>query len=149
MSSAEARAVKYAESLGVHDVHTEAREALAIHKTAQQQLVDANAERREIAERLNEREVELTAEQRAEYHELSATAFEKVIRGALQTDSQMKALRAELRESQARVDQAEADIREAEMTIRMLSARMTELGGLLTFFASAKNASNAAPTTVE
>jgi hypothetical protein len=135
--------VAYAENtLGVHQVWSAAEQTLADLATAQTAAVNTAAAKRVITEQIADRELEVTNDERSKYTDLSQTAFEKHLRGALQADPQMKELRKNLMEAQRHHDAAEANITQMEYTLRTQVARMEELSGLLNFYAAAKQATN-------
>lgn len=136
------RSITYAEgTLGVHDVYQEAKAALADLRHAQTALVEHLNSKRIVAEQLADREYELVSEERAKYHEMSATAFEPHMRKVKHEDPEMKRLRGDLSKIQYEIDTTEAAVREHEFTCKVKQARMEELGGLLNFYAAVKTAS--------
>lgn len=133
-------AVQYAQdTLGVHDVHNEANAALAALGAAQNTLNAATSEIRSLHEALADRETDLTMAERASNADMSQTAFDKYIKQVVQKDRDHADLRDTLVAAQNRRDDAEAQVRQAEMRIRIATARMEELGGLLAFYAAAKS----------
>jgi hypothetical protein len=131
--------VDYAEDvLGVHAVATEADDVhaalashLAVHATAASTI-------RSLNDRIDAREFELAGEIRSEHPDISQTALERAIKDARQSDDVMRGLRRELRDVQSEQDLAQADIERNKYRLRVLSARMNELGGLLAFYGAAK-----------
>jgi hypothetical protein len=137
--------VDYAEiTLGVHDVYAEAVKTQSVLTGAQSRVVAATRERRHTEELLAETEQEVIAELRAKYADVSDTAFQRLAKQELVKDKRMRDLRDKHREAQAGADLAEAEQRAAEFQLRLLTARMNEIGGLLFFYGAAKMASTQA-----
>lgn len=146
--SPEQRTINYAEQiLHVHDVHTDATTALDELKVAQAAVVEYADQRRRIGERLTDREMELASAERAKHYEQSQAWFERHMKEVLQADPAMRALRVESLDAQAQHDLAEQGVRECEFRIRICTARMEELGGLLQFYGTAKLARATLATT--
>ena len=139
MSSAEARAVNYAEQiLLVHEVYAEAKEALKGLRHAQRAVIDLAAERRHLAETITDVEMVLAGETRGANPDLSQAAFERLMKEVLHKDDAMKRLRMKSLELQSKHEEAEAVVREHEFILRVKAARMEELGGLLAFYGATK-----------
>lgn len=138
--------VHYAETtLGVHRVYEEAQKSLTKLGEASSELADASAQRRSLGEMQTEKEAELISAERAANPEMSATAFDAHIRQMFRAHPDMRKIRYLVGEAQNRVDAATAALRVHEAAVRTHSARMTELGGLLSFYAAAKSASRIPP----
>lgn len=129
--------VIYAEgTLGVHTVHAEAQGALSVLEQALTDAARHAAERRSLAEQVADREVVLTSDERAAQPDMSQAAFDRHIKAVLRRDPTLASLRHDLQGAQAQEDMASARVKAADATVRALSARMIELGGLLTFYAA-------------
>ena len=142
--------VAYAEkTLGVHEPWEEAQLRVTQHDQALEVFNSCKAHLRDIHERMADREQQVLADGRAKYQELSATAFGPVAKGLLQNDPELKELRAEERSLQFQQDEAEASVKHHALGLQVLAARMTALGGLLNFYAAAKQntMSNTSNTT--
>lgn len=135
--------VEYAEkNLGVHKVYEEAEASLARHKKAQEKLQQARNDIRACKSNQDARTAEVTAEVHGANPDTSATAMKELVKAALATDIKTGELRVRMTALENQRDQAEADIRHEEMDLRVRSARMDELAGLLQFYAVAKSAAN-------
>lgn len=131
--------VNYAEDvLNVHGVYKEAEEAHTDLEQALSSHVDAQALVREIANSIEDREHDLAIELRGDNPDLSQSAFERLVKDKIREDDRLKKLRSDMREALSRRDEAEQKIEGRKYHLRILEARMKELGGLLTFYASVK-----------
>jgi hypothetical protein len=129
--------VTYAEgTLGVHSVYDEAKTTLAALETALTDAARHAAERRSLAEQVADREVVLASDERAAQPDMSQTAFDRHIKAVLRRDPTLASLRHDLQGAQAQEDMANAKAKALDATVRALSARMNELGGLLAFYAA-------------
>lgn len=143
--SPEARAMNYAEqNLGVHTVYSDAR------KLSEQLRLDNNAvtewadQRRRINEALADREHVLVNQTRGKHPDDSVAAFDRRMKEVLQEDADMRRLRGEAMDAHMKHERAELQVRETEFQIRIATARMEELGGLLQFYGATKAAGKAA-----
>lgn len=146
--------VQYAEGvLGVHAVYADSLDRLDSYEVAVQAGVDARHRVKARKDALDQRELEVIADRRSERHEMSATAFKTALKEWLAADEQYQRLLDELHEAEFDRDQADADARIHEHGVRVHTARMEELAGLLNFYAAAKQAdtsskSNTSNTTI-
>lgn len=138
--NASARSVSYALNLGLETVWTEAVEAEHVLQEAHDQLRETADKRRAVDEDILDREAQVVSEQRAANADMTATEFERRIKGWLRDDSQLTSLRADRMSLSFQYDAAEHQARQAEATIRIRSARMTELGGYFTYLAAVRAA---------
>ena len=137
--STEARAINYAEQvLAVHDVYNEAKQATASLKHLFAAEAAYAARKRELAEAIADRTSMVTSELRAKYNDLSATAFKPVLDLALQDDPDLKRLRFQMVSTQHEHDKCSGEIKSTEAFVRVLTARMENLNGLLNFYAAVK-----------
>ena len=131
--------VEYAETtLGVHTVWERAEKALADHKSTVDQRVAALRLLRTNRAVQADREYELASENRGKYSELSDTAFTKALKQIIHDDPQCQDLREKERGIQADLDAHDAMISHLEIESKILSARMSELAGLLSFYGATK-----------
>jgi hypothetical protein len=104
----------------------------------------ARAEIRNFDERIERREFELVEQHRPDYK--TQAEFERAFKGITLNDPDLIALRKERNTMADAMLVAEQRVREAELTIKIRSARMTELGGILSFYGSVKMLRAAAST---
>ena len=143
----ESRAMAYAEQrLQVHDVYDETRSAHADLREAHKALIDHEQQAAGVVESMADREHVLVSAERAANADMSATAFKEHMKEVSQIDPDMKRLRGELASAHREADRAKQAIREAELLIRVGTARMEELGGLLQFYAAVKITRHATDT---
>lgn len=138
----EAKAVGYAEtSLNVHAVYEEAQAALGTLRRFMDDSTHLSDWKRRVQEELTDREMMVVSEERAANPDMSQAAFDRHIKIVLQLDGTMIALRGKVLDLQLKLDEANASVAHSEATIRVLTSRMHELGGLLAFYAAAKKGS--------
>lgn len=134
--------VTYAEdNLGVHEVYNN---SMAAHDDLNASLGDHAREAKELRrlhDEVDTREYELATEVRASDPTISQEALKRAIRDAQQTDESIIALRRSIRDAQDRQEDAQALVEMNKYRLRVLSARMNELGGLLAFYAAVKSSS--------
>lgn len=129
--------VEYAErTLKVHGVYEQAENLLVELDYAHENHVRALSALRAAREGLADRQAAVTITERATHADLSQTAFEANLKLVLQTDPETRGARFDLSNAQATVDQTESQVRRLERHLDVASARLIELGGLLTFFAA-------------
>lgn len=132
-------AVQYAENtLGVHTPWSEAQTRLASHDSYTTAEVGAAALIRLLKDQIADYEAEVVSQWRADEPSLSATAFKQYVKDRLGVDTNWRKLRDDLTAHEVARDAAEAGRRHEEQGLRVLSARMEELAGLLHFYAAAK-----------
>lgn len=130
---------EYAEDeLGVHQVWDDANAAHASLDEAMSKAVEHRARVRSLHEAVEDEEANLMARIAAEYSERTATERERLFRETRRTDKDLVRLRAVLLEAQSDLDIAEASVEGHKYRLRVLVARMHELGGLLELYAATK-----------
>jgi predicted nucleic acid-binding Zn-ribbon protein len=133
--------VSYAENeLKVHAVHDD---ALAAHETLTGALDEYAAASRTIRsthEAIERREHVLASDIKGGDPGMSQEALKRALKDAQHTDDELVSLRAALHQAQDRQNNSYAVIEREKYRLRVLSARMNELGGLLSFYAAAKTA---------
>jgi chromosome segregation ATPase len=133
--------VAYAEEdLGVHAAYRDAREAQEALDAALDTYASCAATIRSVHDSIDQRKYELANQVRGEKHDISQTALDRALKDFERTDDELISLRTQLMERQDEQEVAHAAITKNKYRLRVLSARMNELGGLLAFLASAKNA---------
>lgn len=136
---AETRAARYAEdTLGVHRVYAEADEAITLLGDAQELHVGHAQAKRMLDELLTDREYALVTDQRGVLPDLSQAAFERHMKQILNVDPEMRAVRAKRETCILNLDETGFLIDRLKMTIRVRSARLEELGGLLHYYGAVK-----------
>lgn len=131
--------VSYAErTLGVHEVYDEAIAAHTALSKALTDYADQAAAIRGMHDAAEQREYTLALELREQFPDMSNAALDRAIKDMRRSDEDLKAIRANLFEAQSLQEQAHAEIEKNKYRLRVLSARLNELGGLLAFYAAAK-----------
>lgn len=132
-------AVSYAEeTLGVHKVWEEAQERLGLHSLAKSEYLEALKAIRSYESGMADRVATLVAEQRGLNPDMKVTAFREHMKAVEADDEAMKVFHTSLALAKDERDEAEQEMRHHELGLRALTARMTELAGLLEFYAAAK-----------
>lgn len=133
--------VTYAEdTLGVHDVWTDAQRRLEQHAAAVAERAALTTAIRRLKVRITDREAELTSDLTAVHADVkTVTERNKLVKEGIQKDPQVQDMKSELDDLEATRDMVSADIARHEQGCHVLAARMTELGGLLNFYAAARN----------
>lgn len=131
--------VKYAEdTLGVHSVWEEARRRLDHHDQLTHNLAQCHVGLRSLRSEIAERELEITAKAHELWPNVSGTERARLLKVGLAQDDALRSLRDAERTLLSAQDSLELDKHHHEQGIRVLSARMVELGGLLQFYASVR-----------
>ncbi len=134
-------ALAYAETqLGVHNVF---EEALGNRDSLDALLGDldkAHDTKRTVQAAMSDREFELLTEERGKHHEMSATALDQHMKQVKWRDEKMKDYRLRLDLVAGEIQGLEYDAEMLRITIRILTARMEELGGYLHYLGAVKQA---------
>ena len=133
-----AKALAYAESLGVHAVYEKLiadREKLDALLT---EVADLRDKRRLFEVTLEDREMEILSDERGKHPDMSQAGMDRHLKVANWSDEVHRAGRGHLAEVVSELDglQFDRDIIEADIKIGV--ARLTELGGYLQYLAAIK-----------
>jgi chromosome segregation ATPase len=129
--------VRYAEGvLGVHDVWDAVVQNQNDYEEAMQKHDELVAQVHTAEETIANLEADFTIEERAANPDMSATAFEKHIKSALQLDAEMQEWRRSLAAKKHERDKALTEVESYKSRVRVGIARLEELGGLLHFYAA-------------
>lgn len=132
--------VKYAEgTLGVHDVWEESQKRMTRLETALAERSEGVTAIRRLKSAIADRERDLTSDLTAEHADAkTATERNRLVKEGLRADARLQDLRSELDELQATQDLLDGEVKLHETGLHVLAARMSELGGLLQFYAGAR-----------
>ena len=134
-------ALQYAEQkLGVHKVYEDAQEALAGLDDMLASLDVALDNRRASDDDIMAREMDLTIQERGKHPDHSEAALARHIKEVHHKDETLRDLRYKRRNQHATVSGLELDIEHRKYKIKVLVARMEQLGGYFNFLAAVKNA---------
>lgn len=134
-------AIAYAEStLGVHQVWEDANEINDQIVQTTTKLIEALAKRRSLDDRIESREMDLLIEERGKHPDHSEAAFQRHLKEVHHRDSELQSLRSERAAVASVVQAAELTAESLRAQVKLLSARMEELGGYLAYLAAVKNA---------
>lgn len=133
--------VEYAETiLGVHSEHAAASELIVQLDRHRRTHVALVADVRRLSETIEDTEFQIATELRTTQEFKSEAAFDRQLRTVLAGHDTHRALKRELRERRGDADMVEAEVRNLELKVKLANSRLIELGGLLNFYASCKDA---------
>jgi chromosome segregation ATPase len=133
------KALEYAENvLGVHDVWRDALQARNELDEALTPLSEARDKRRELEFLLQDAEMEVASEEWGKHSDMAVTRMEKHLKIAIQNNDRCRELREQIAKVQGDIDGFESDVEVAKASVRIASARLTELGGYLQYLAAIK-----------
>lgn len=131
--------VHYAEDyLGVHEVWEEAEHRLLDHRRLTEDIKELNRRIRGAKENLADRESVLVADHGADLVGLSKTAAKEHMKAVIDADAEAQRIRDQIATAEAERQEADLDLRHQEVGLKVLTARMQELDGLLEFYAASK-----------
>lgn len=131
--------VQYAEDhLGVHEVWKEAERRLIVHSDLTDQIKELNRRIRDAKDNLADREASIVADNGAAIVGMSKTAAKEHMKVVIDADPEIQRIRDQIATADAERAEADADLRHHDLGLKVLTARMQELGGLLEFYAAAK-----------
>lgn len=142
--------VTYAEeTLGVHVPWAEAQDRLALHANATARVASAKTELRILRasldmHKMNARNLAPSMENWPE----KVKDQEQFVRDVVARDTQVQYFETQIVVQHNNLDEAESDERHHRLGLEVLSSRMTELGGLLHFYAEVKRAETEMPVYV-
>lgn len=133
------KALDYAENgLKVHEVYNEAIELLERQRESLSKQLKARDAKREVETQIADREMELTLDEAGKHESMSVAAMERHMKAVLHNDLLLGQLRAKLREVGSELDLAESSLKFIDSSIKVITARITELGGYLNYLAAAR-----------
>lgn len=141
MTRQAAQAVRYAETrLGVQTTYEEALKGVTDLEESNAAVRSLHQTQRSLEQTLADREWEVTSNERAANADMSATAFEKYIKGVLQMDEQCRALRGQIGNVVGKKELQEDVSRQLEFLTKIRVARMNQIGGYLMYLAAERMA---------
>lgn len=142
------KALLYAEDkLQVHLVYEKASGFLEDLDGLLNDLDKAQDRRRQLVEQIADREADLISSERSKNPEMSATGFDQHMKAAKRTDSMLSTLRGSLNDTLSEIQGLEYDTDLLKMRIKVMTARLNELGGYLNYLSAVKQAENQKKTT--
>lgn len=144
--------VKYAENdLGVHQPWEEAQNRLSLYGIASDAIAEHKRELRTLKAQIEDAKhnVRTVAPSEVDFWDsMSQKDRDQAIKDKIADSDYITELEKRVREHQASLDTAESEARHHELGLKVLSSRMTELGGLLSFYAEVKRAETDAPVYI-
>src|SRR3982750_2123614 len=123
-------AIKYAEEhLGIHSVYEQATVARDTLDGVLTELGEKRDALRDKEWALQDREMEIAADERGKHPDMSATGMEKHLKIALQNDDATRELREQISHIRSDIEGLDYDKSIAEHDIKIACARMNELAG--------------------
>ena len=133
--------VEYAEvDLKVHETFHDAWQVNEAHSAAVMRRVTQMQKLRECRDDIEYREHEIVTDLRGKYMDASEAALTRAVKLAFKDDTHLQSLSRMERVMQGEIDGTDAEIDSLKSTLKLLTARLSELGGLLNFYAAAKAA---------
>lgn len=150
MTTPALKALNYAEeTLGVHRVHEQAHIARAELDRVLNDLSEARDKRRSTEAQIEDRELELVADERGKHADMSEAAMGRHLKIVFHRDGDLQNLRSSLRSIVGDIEGLEYDKVMHETDIKIAVARMQELGGYLQYLAVVKSTSNTSTASEE
>lgn len=134
-----AKAIKYAEDMGVHDTFDETVELVNEVDKLYGDLDKAQDRRRQLEEDYSDREWALASEKRSEYHDMPETRFKTELKGWERSDEKLREIRDSIIATKGEIQGLEYDADILKLRIRVGTARLEELGGYFNYLAAVKN----------
>jgi hypothetical protein len=142
-----AKALAYAESLGVHSVHTELLAKRGELDQCLTEIATLRDKKRDDENLLLDREMELLAEERGKHPDHSQAAMDRHLKVVHWSDERCRELRGALAQVSSDLDGLQFDRDMLETDIKIGVARLQELGGYFQYLASIKQAETARMTS--
>lgn len=133
MSSLREQREKAERELKLNEVYENALDAKNVLAEAVAALATLRSEKREFEMALAEREADVAQETWAENSDLPVTRLDKLVKVNVQSDQMAKVLRIKINQLSLEIDSREGMKSVAEADIRISTARMNELQGMLNF----------------
>jgi hypothetical protein len=145
-----AKALDYAEkTLGVHSVYDEARSVQEQHARAMTDLADFFRVKRKVTSEIADREADVIVDERSKHPDHSHAAMERHLKTEFRRDAKLQELRGRLLDIDSAIDEAEFRSRSYEAQLRLLTARIEQLGGYFNYLAAVKTAGQSDKTATE
>lgn len=138
--SAELKAFRYIESLGVHSVYDEALDKRKALGDKVLDLADVRSRKRTVEAYKADLEMEVIEDERIKHTDMSAAAMDKHLKVAFSNNSDIRESKDELMMLAGQIELLEHDVMLLETDLRIAAARLQELGGLTQFLAVIKQA---------
>lgn len=137
--------MRYAEeTLDVHGPWQEAQRRLDSHASASERVTQNKAQIRGLKQTIEDRRRDIAAEApSAAGYPSGVQARRDFVKLLVESDGAVSAAEDMIAVCQSVLEDAQAELRHHELGLSVLTARMTELGGLLHFYAEAKSAQTA------
>lgn len=140
-ATGKSRGIAYAEDkLHVHLVYEEATLMNKTLKSAQDNLANKRKEEREIEAEIEQRELEIFADEHGKHPDLSVAAMDRHLKQVVPKDKTIAKLRTNLSTIVHQREVAFNEVKHTESELRTINARMTQLGGYLYYLAALKAA---------
>ena len=143
-----ARALAYAENtLGVHTVWQEATAAQDELAAINEKIGGLVATKRQLTHYITDREAEILTDERGKHPDHSQAALDRHLKILYAADADLRAFRRRLLDTNMQLDLYEFEGRSKESQLRLLVARLEQLGGYLNYLAAVKTGQQNNKTT--
>lgn len=147
MSGASA-GLSYAEdTLGVHTVYEEAVAFQEALKTFLKELDELKSQKRNMTRLLDDRKMDLISDHRAKHPEQSQAAFDNHMKTVFHRDDSIAQCKLEISVIESSLDRKGSEVHLAEQNLKILIARMEELGGYLHYLGVLKASASNKPAS--
>lgn len=142
------RGLQYAESdLGVHKVYQDADALAGRLDDAHEDLVKVIAERRDLDEKIEDRQMEILIVERGKASDLSQAAMDRRLKEKYHTDAKLIDLRTQRNVASSKASALELEADTLKYRIKVKVARMEELAGYFQYLAALKSEAKAPAAT--
>ncbi len=136
------KALRYAEdNLGVNLIFEDAVNRKEKMDDVLTELSTLRDKKRDLQSRLNDKEMEVAADEWGKHPDMAAARMEKHVKIAYSNDGEIRGYREELNQISGQIEGLEYDKEILDTEIKIAVARMHELGGYLQYLAVIKEAS--------
>lgn len=139
--SAARKALDYAEEeLGVHAVYEQAKADLKLLNEQRVEMANLRHNKAACEAEISYRELEIRSDELAKHSEMSVAAMERHLKDKFHGDPSLASLRADLAAFNQDIGMKQTIIDTLADSLKISTARMTELGGYLQYLAVIKTA---------
>jgi hypothetical protein len=138
-----AKALAYAESLGVHSVYEQVLAKRAELDQCLTEIATLRDKKRDDESLLVDREMELLSDERGKHADMSQAGMDRHLKVVYWSDERHRELRSQVAQVVSDLDGLQFDRDMLETDIKIATARLVELGGYFQYLAAIKSANTA------
>jgi chromosome segregation ATPase len=129
----------YAEvQLGVHSVYAEAQDLLRQYDELITRLDKAIDDKRILEDKINDRHMDISMDERGKHPDHSEAAMSRHLKELFHQDATLKQLRQQHTAAAADLSGTELEMKLTEAQLRVVTARLTQMGGYFQYLAAIK-----------